>query len=648
MSYETILNFWFPNNKYNEFWFDGTVDNYIKKNFSDILTQAEDINSELHNQWMNNLRGKVALVIVLDQFTRNIYRNTGLIYKNDELALKIANDIMINKQDDELPLNHRLFVLLPFRHTKLDIYLDFVIDKILDYEYEFQDSKLLERFKTATYQNYSKINNFTNIKLNNEKCYILDMLDYQTIFDQHILNYKLLLKTNINNYDYTHEKLYIGLKNYFENKIHDFDERIIGISLSGGVDSMVILYLLKILELNKVIKKVYAIHIQHYNRAESKIEANFIKKYCSLIDVDVYTRQIYYMLRNEVEREFYESETKKVRFNTYKFLMENLNIKGICLGHHFGDLGENVLMNIFNGRDILDLFVMDNDTIINNVRLFRPLLDNTKNEIYEFAHDHKIPYFKNSTPEWSCRGVIRNKIMPVLETQWGSNIHTQLAEIGNKSRDWNMLVNKFILNPILNNVEFKKHGCKIILKPEYKDVPETIWTKIFVNIFHKLNKNMITRKNLSEFIKKISINLDNSKYNVSSKIMFSNNCFGVFENNHVYIFVDLINTITPTEIENIDETTYFEWNKFKIHFEKVDFVKDNFNNKQITYDDILNGYYEYTEEYVSSLYILNKFNDNDSTRKKFSKISLIREFIPKITSGYGNIPTKLIKIKVNF
>ena len=39
-------------------------------------------------------------------------------------------------------------------------------------------------------------------------------------------------------------------------------------------------------------------------------------------------------------------------------------LNGICLGHHYGDLGENVLMNIFNGRELLDLFVMETKSTI--------------------------------------------------------------------------------------------------------------------------------------------------------------------------------------------------------------------------------------------------------------------------------------------
>ena len=45
----------------------------------------------------------------------------------------------------------------------------------------------------------------------------------------------------------------------------------------------------------------------------------------------------------------------------------------------------------------------------------RSLLNVSKNNIYQFVQKHNIPYVKNSTPEWSQRGKIRNNIVPVLK-----------------------------------------------------------------------------------------------------------------------------------------------------------------------------------------------------------------------------------------
>ena len=53
---------------------------------------------------------------------------------------------------------------------------------------------------------------------------------------------------------------------------------------------------------------------------------------------------------------------------------------------------------------------MTDDSVSNGVRVWRPLLHHPKDHIYEFAHKYGVPYFKDSTPSWSTRGKLRNKV----------------------------------------------------------------------------------------------------------------------------------------------------------------------------------------------------------------------------------------------
>jgi len=643
MSFQRILDYWFPNDEYNEFWFDKTPDEYIKNNFLEILNELEIQSSELYKEWYKTTKGKVAIIIVLDQFTRNIYRNTSDMYKNDCYALQISKDILKNSEDKDLPLNHKIFILMPLRHSKKSSNLDLVCHKIKEYEEELGSSKLLEKFKIATYQSYTSLNDTIISNINEIKS--IQIEEFLDVLDPICKNYSTLIN-NLSDIKNIVEKkeLYSVIKNYFEEKFPAYNDRIIGISLSGGVDSMVILFLCKLLELNKVIKNIYAIHLEYINRDIAKKETELINNYCNLLNVPLYIRVIDYMNRNSVDRNFYELETKKVRFNSYKYLIEKHNIKGFCMGHHHGDLGENVLMNIFNGRDILDLFVMENDSVIDNVRLFRPLLNNPKSDIYFIAHTFEIPYLKDSTPDWSCRGVLRRQILPKLTEQWGDGIISNLAEIGEKSKEWNNVVENFVLNPIFNSIEYEKNGCKILIKQEYFQLPKVIWMRIFLKIFHKYGTNMVSRKNLDNFISSLKGNIEkNNRFN------FSNGFFAIFENNNMYIFKNIFNKIKNLDI-NMENENFKEINfdNYKIKFS----LTEDFNKirNPITYDDILKGYYLYTERIIkgSQLHILNKFDDKDSTKKLFKKIHHFKDLIPKITSGYGIIPNTTILVEVFF
>jgi tRNA(Ile)-lysidine synthase TilS/MesJ len=81
-----------------------------------------------------------------------------------------------------------------------------------------------------------------------------------------------------------------------------------------------------------------------------------------------------------------------------------------------------------------NLIGVEYQSIIDDINFIRPLIDTSKDDIYKFANYHKIPYLKNSTPEWSQRGKIRNMVLPVLE-KWDKRIVDGLFEISSMMKD---------------------------------------------------------------------------------------------------------------------------------------------------------------------------------------------------------------------
>ena len=70
------------------------------------------------NHWSNEAQGSLALVILLDQFSRNIYRSTHQAFQNDARALNTAVSAVDKSQDLELSLVQRVFLYLPFEHAE--------------------------------------------------------------------------------------------------------------------------------------------------------------------------------------------------------------------------------------------------------------------------------------------------------------------------------------------------------------------------------------------------------------------------------------------------------------------------------------------------------------------------------------------------
>ena len=511
MSITEVIPYWFPNDKYQDFWFNGEKDQEIVEKFKHLL---EKLIKE------PDVKHKFETIIVLDQFSRNIsrYEKTPLSPVGEEISLRLSTELLEEGYDKKLTLSQRLFLLMPYRHSSKrendSNFLDIVCDKLKEYTVEFGENQHLTRFQNATYGSYTPLTDRITkyIFESTEKT----VYDYDIVLDPVYKIYEGEVQDTVSH-------LYHRIKDFVIN--NGLTNKNIGVSLSGGVDSMSLLFILKYLEVKKIISKVFALHLEYVNRKESSMETEMLGMYCSAVEIPFYTRVIDYMSRESVDRSFYEDETKKVRFSTYRYLSEKLSIGGWCLGHISNDVSENVVMNLCSGRDILDLKVMEKVSVLDGVCLLRPFLETNKDEIYEFAHTYSIPYFKDTTPDWSARGVLRRKVIPELKTQWPTIMDT-LLRVGEHANDWKEVVEKFVMEPIKKEILLKKNVVDIPFKEEYVRLPEVIWTNLFLYIFHGMGVKMISHKNLIYFVETLSKNAEKS-----NKFHFSNKCAGVFLKN---------------------------------------------------------------------------------------------------------------------
>mgnify|MGYP005630031323 CR=1 FL=1 len=101
----------------SKLWYGSSakVDQEIRELFEQSLEQAE--RNELE-PWKKTIEGQLALVILLDQFTRNLNRGTKDAWKNDPLALKIAEDATSGKRHYSLSNFGRVFLYHPFHHAE--------------------------------------------------------------------------------------------------------------------------------------------------------------------------------------------------------------------------------------------------------------------------------------------------------------------------------------------------------------------------------------------------------------------------------------------------------------------------------------------------------------------------------------------------
>lgn len=139
--YESVLTFWFKELDPSD-WFasDSELDKTIEKRFGDMLTAAK--NGELVF-WRKNMRGRLAEIIVLDQFARNIYREDGRAFEGDTVALVLAQEAALMKEKENLSVEERSFLYMPFMHSE-----SLVIQETFSLTY-FKEPGLEKRYRYA-------------------------------------------------------------------------------------------------------------------------------------------------------------------------------------------------------------------------------------------------------------------------------------------------------------------------------------------------------------------------------------------------------------------------------------------------------------------------------------------------------------------
>lgn len=114
--YNSVLNFWFIELTPKD-WFSPSeeIDNVLREKFSDLHERA--LRCELFD-YRSTAEGRLAEILILDQFSRNIYRNSPRAFAADPLALALAQVAVNAGADKQLSIGQRSFIYMPFMHSE--------------------------------------------------------------------------------------------------------------------------------------------------------------------------------------------------------------------------------------------------------------------------------------------------------------------------------------------------------------------------------------------------------------------------------------------------------------------------------------------------------------------------------------------------
>ena len=154
--YQEIIKFWFEDIEPSQWWVKSdNFDQLIRDRFASVHAQA--IRGELFT-WRETAEGRLAEILVLDQFSRNMFRDTAQAFAYDPLALVLAQKAVSAAAEKLSPVQCS-FIYMPFMHSEsltihhqaVALYLKNGIQANLDFE--LKHKKIIERFGRYPHRN---------------------------------------------------------------------------------------------------------------------------------------------------------------------------------------------------------------------------------------------------------------------------------------------------------------------------------------------------------------------------------------------------------------------------------------------------------------------------------------------------------------
>lgn len=154
---QSVLHFWFQTLT-PEQWFikDPALDQRIKQQFLSITQSAAK--GECHH-WRYSIHGRLAEIITLDQFPRNIWRDTPKAFEQDSMALALAQEAVKLTAYNYLNSAEKQFLLMPYMHSesaviqKESVALFSQIENPSAYKYAVLHKEIIDRFGHYPHRN---------------------------------------------------------------------------------------------------------------------------------------------------------------------------------------------------------------------------------------------------------------------------------------------------------------------------------------------------------------------------------------------------------------------------------------------------------------------------------------------------------------
>jgi hypothetical protein len=223
----------------------------------------------------------------------------------------------------------------------------------------------------------------------------------------------------------------------------------------------------------------------------------------------------------------------------------------VFFGHNFNDSVENVITNIIKTRSINNLIGMESVTYDENI-FVRPMLSISKDEIYQFAADNRVPHLPRSTPPTCDRGKIRDIVIPQMN-DFHPNFINGLVEMAKITKSVYAVMDTYATE-FKKRIQFSENGFYIDLNIGTSTVPldcYAFWNSVMHHCVTTLSLEHYTVKSMKSFIERLEF----KRYGV---IRLNSTVSVIYRNNSISLNWERVQKPKVPEVVELKLTPYPE------------------------------------------------------------------------------------------
>jgi len=266
------------------------------------------------------------------------------------------------------------------------------------------------------------------------------------------------------------------------------------LAVSGGIDSSVMTHIISQICREKGLRPVLC-HLNHSLRgSESDRDEFFVVSLakeepgCISETKKINMNEI---IDNSKEGSL-QSLSRKMRISFFKEIAEKYGVHSIFMAHNLDDLCETFLLRLIRGSGTCGLSSMSFVSRYEGLKIFRPLLDISRDEIVEFSKANKIEFVEDSSNLKSSydRNKMRNTIIPLLKKEFNPNLSMTIKMVTDLLKEDEDILENLTIRKMEKIVTNKIQGGASLRLDLFSREHLSIQTRILRNVIREIKGNL--------------------------------------------------------------------------------------------------------------------------------------------------------------